>query len=103
MGMAMVCASCAVLFLGSRSLQGPAEIAIGAMLAVAGIWLLFGVRTRVMAVIATVLISGHAVLVGAATPVPDAMPLLAAVLSLPLALFGGGPFALYSKGWREIF
>ncbi|MCL4189271.1 MAG: hypothetical protein KJZ85_16850 [Rhodobacteraceae bacterium] len=81
------------------------KLAACALLATVGLWLLFGIRTRVVASL------GAALAVGLAVAAPESMlagadPLRGAlgalVLASPLVVFGGGRWSAYRKGWRGV-
>ncbi|SHI30249.1 hypothetical protein [Wenxinia saemankumensis] len=79
---------------------GPADIAVGAMLAVAAVWLCIGVNTRRMACIAAALMTAHVLLVPGSV-IPGVLAVLTTVLTLPLLLLGGGGAVLLPRAWRE--
>lgn len=76
-----------------------------ALLATIGLWLLFGIRTRVVASLGAALAAGLALALPEAT-VAGADPLrgvlAALVLACPLVVFGGGRWSAYRKGWRGV-
>lgn len=87
------------------ALDASLRLAACALLATVGLWLLFGIRTRVVASL------GAALAVALAVAVPEAMlvgtdplrgALAAMVLALPLVVFGGGRFSSYRGGWRRL-
>ena len=84
----------------------PGEIAIHALLGTMAVWLAFGVRTRVIALAATVLLLGWDLLAPpdllGAGPRVEVLTLVACALAAPLMVFGGGPRALYRRGWRDL-
>tara|TARA_Y100000815_G_C13329660_1_gene495465 strand:- start:1491 stop:1910 length:420 start_codon:yes stop_codon:yes gene_type:complete len=83
-----------------------ATIALRALLATVTIWLFFGVRTRVMALIGLVLYVTSVALQHTASNGQMELNLwllTVPLLSLPLILFGGGRFSLYRAGWKGIF
>ncbi|WP_435259072.1 hypothetical protein ACSBLW_04685 [Thioclava sp. FR2] len=85
--------------------ESTSPIVLHALMAVAAIWLIFGVRTRVVALFG---LSCYATLFwletqnGFSTRLEFLVPLqIVALLALPLILFGGGHFSLYRAGWRN--
>ena len=92
--------------LGAGFTGNPAESAAGSSLAAlstfAAMWLLLGVRSRVVALMASLVHAGvvqwsslHGHDVGLMTTI---VPLLA----IPVLLCGGGAFAMQRGGWRGI-
>lgn len=81
------------------------SLALRALLATIAIWLLFGIRTRVVALLGAVLFFSAQLLTQGFHPSADARSVLiiVAIISLPLILRGGGRFAMLSRGWRDVF
>lgn len=82
-----------------------ASLALNGLMLVISIWLFFGVRTRVVALLGASLYVGFALYQTSAEVVPTdvSVPvLLVAILAAPLIAFGGGDFAMYKKGWQGV-
>ena len=81
-----------------------ASLALRALLAMIAIWLAFGIRTRVVALLgATLFLSAHFFTLGFDMGSDRALVLsIIAAMAAPLVLLGGGRFAMFSKGWREV-
>lgn len=77
---------------------------LSGLLCTAAIWLLFGVRSRVMAAMGCVgfmaISLGSDLVVG--MPFAPVEVLCAFLLSVPIIAGGGGKFALYRRGWRDL-
>jgi hypothetical protein len=77
---------------------------LSGLLCTAAIWLLFGVRSRVMAAMGCIgfmaISLGSELVVG--MPFAPVEVLFAFMLSIPIIAGGGGKFALYRRGWRDI-
>lgn len=86
---------------------GPFLHAITAMLTFCGLWVLFGIRTRVSALVGTLVVVGCAFL-GPVHPVPvfstalqiGAVGLILALL--PPLVCGGGKWCLYQRSWGDL-
>jgi len=80
------------------------SLALRVLLAVIAIWLFFGVRTRVVALIGTTLfLAAHILPLGGGIEPGLALGLGCVIaLTLPLLAFGGGRFALLSRGWADL-
>ncbi|MGB8622286.1 MAG: hypothetical protein WCD16_05660 [Paracoccaceae bacterium] len=83
-----------------------ATIALNALLLIISIWLLFGIRTRVVAVLGVALFT-TLVLTGRSNVLLDLDGKIVVVaifsLALPLVAFGGGRWRLYPKdGWHDV-
>lgn len=84
---------------------GLAASALCVLLTTVSVWLVFGVRTRVVALLGLALFIGLEVVhPGLNATSPDALMNSAyvALLGLPLVLFGGGRFSMIQAGWREV-
>ena len=81
------------------------SLALRALLATIAVWLLFGIRTRVVALLGAVLLFAAYLLTQGIHQSADAriVLILVAVMSLPLILRGGGRFAMLTRGWRDVF
>lgn len=82
-----------------------ADVLSNALLLIVSIWLFFGVRTRVVALLGGALFVALLMTERLAIVETDAGRVLTvAVLSLalPLVVFGGGRFAVYARGWRNV-
>lgn len=76
---------------------------ICALLAAISIWLVFGVRTRVVALLGLALYVGLEVVrpgLHAASYETIMNSTFVVLLGLPLVLFGGGKFSMIRAGWR---
>ena len=91
--------------IGASHLPTLASLALHGLLLVVSIWLFFGVRTRVVALLGSLLYVGYALYQSSAEVVPTdvSVPvLLVAILAAPLIAFGGGDFSMYKKGWQGV-
>ncbi len=82
-----------------------AAAALSSLLAIVCVWLAFGVRTRVMALLGLALYLGLALLVPglqALNPVRLMELTFVVLLALPLIAFGGGRFCVYRGGWQNV-
>ncbi|SLN39446.1 hypothetical protein ROJ8625_01848 [Roseivivax jejudonensis] len=78
---------------------------LAGLMSVVAIWLAFGVRTRVVALLGLALYTGHLVaLPGFTTVGTDEIVQLAVVaaLALPLIVFGGGRYSMVRAGWHNV-
>jgi uncharacterized membrane protein YphA (DoxX/SURF4 family) len=81
------------------------SIVLHGLLLTISIWLVFGVRTRVVALLGAMLYLAYALYSKSVALVPDDVSvqvLLVAILAAPLVAFGGGQYSLYKKGWQNI-
>lgn len=85
---------------------GTSPVLLHALMAMAAIWLIFGVRTRIVALLGLLFYAalwrlesqnGADGLLGYLVPLQ-----VVVVLALPLILLGGGRFSLYRAGWRNL-
>ena len=78
-----------------------------AILAMTAIWIVFGVRTRIVSLLALVCYAAVIRIesLNSFSTVADLLvPFqIVALLALPLILFGGGRFSIYRAGWRNPF
>ncbi|MGR3570767.1 hypothetical protein [Brevirhabdus sp.] len=82
-----------------------AQSALFGLLLTISIWLLFGVRSRVVALLGIVLSIGYATQISDASAHFDILFAelgLIAALGLPLIAFGGGRWAIYQRGWGNL-
>ncbi len=81
------------------------NLAFGVLYFVISIWLLFGIKTNVVAALGGILLVLPAMILPEIGGAPLATKLaLATVFALPLAIFGGGRYALNDRSsWREAF
>lgn len=82
-----------------------AQIGLNGLLLMVAIWLLLGIRTRVVAALGCVLLAAVTMTGGFILGSEQVGPILLIVaisLSIPLLVFGGGRWALYSGGWRHL-
>lgn len=81
------------------------DAAFGVLYFIISIWLLFGIKTNIVAALGGTLLVLPAMVM--AVPGSDALAIklaLATVFALPLALFGGGRYAVNDRcDWREAF
>lgn len=81
------------------------DAAFGVLYFIISIWLLFGIKTNIVAALGGILLVLPAMVM--AVPGSDALAIklaLATVFALPLALFGGGRYAVNDRcDWREAF
>lgn len=81
------------------------DAAFGVLYFIISIWLLFGIKTNIVAALGGILLVLPAMVM--AVPGSDALAIklaLATVFALPLALFGGGRYAINDRcDWREAF
>lgn len=83
----------------------PALLVMPALLATAAVWLLFGIRTRVVVLVAVGLGLGYAFLANPAQEAargPQVMAILLFGLAVPLVLHGGGSLCMLRKGWADM-
>lgn len=82
----------------------PRLTALASLLAVAAIWLLAGIRSRVIALLAAITLAAvdPALALAAHPEMPDGVVLAALALALPVIFGGGGKWALYRRGWRDL-
>ncbi|WP_071675136.1 hypothetical protein [Nioella nitratireducens] len=76
-----------------------------ALIQFAAVWLMFGLRSRVVALLGLVLMIGLLLwfeALGVQTSYGSLQVVASAVLALPLFFLGGGRFALYRRGWADI-
>jgi len=79
------------------------ETALLILLVVCASWLILGIRSRVVALIATTLVLVQSmVLHGSATAMPPPEAVAMVLLTIVMLLEGGGRLALYRRGWREV-
>lgn len=81
------------------------NLVVGALLVLIAVWIAFGLRTRVMALLAAAIaITFHfATAYNPLTVTSETLPmLLTLIAALPLIAIGGGRFSLWRGGWREI-
>ncbi|MCC6306824.1 MAG: hypothetical protein IT545_16760 [Rhodobacteraceae bacterium] len=95
----------ALLGRGLTAVDAGLALAASALLATVGLWLLFGIRTRVVAGLGAVLAGGLAlaapeILHAGIAPLRGALAAL--VLALPLVVFGGGRWSSHNLGWRGL-
>ncbi|MDQ1848241.1 hypothetical protein Q9299_08065 [Gemmobacter fulvus] len=86
-------------------ISGSLLVALNAVLVTIAIWLVFGVRTRVVTLIGLTLYLAAMFLHLRASLVAEvamAEVLAVVLMALPLILLGGGRFALYRAGWKEV-
>ena len=81
------------------------NVAFGVLYFVISVWLLFGIKTNIVAALGGILLVLPAMVVpeigGATLAVKLA---LSTVFALPLAIFGGGRFSISDRvSWREAF
>ena len=81
------------------------DAAFGVLYFIISIWLLFGIKTNIVAALGGILLVLPAMVIPEVGSNALAIKLaLATVLALPLALFGGGRYAVNDRGkWREAF
>lgn len=87
---------------GLHQIEWAGAIVVSGMLMFASTWLLFGLRSRVVAVFGLMLYSGQFLWFRAIGLDPSyglTQLAFSAVLALPLLFLGGGPFAIYRRGW----
>ena len=81
------------------------DAAFGVLYFIISIWLLFGIKTNIVAALGGILLVLPAMVI--ADVGGDALAIklaLATVFALPLALFGGGRYAVNDRcNWREAF
>lgn len=80
-------------------------VVLNAVLGTVAIWLVFGVRTRVVTLIGlTLYLAAMYIHIRSSLVVEVALAevLVVMALALPLILRGGGRFALYRAGWKEV-
>ena len=83
--------------------QSVFNAAIAGMLTLTALWLAFGFRTRMAAMIGAALFAGKVLLLpGFGNATDDAIGnlILVAILALPLMLSGGGRYSLLRGGWQ---
>jgi uncharacterized membrane protein YphA (DoxX/SURF4 family) len=76
---------------------------LAGLLLLTALWLAFGLRTRVVALVGVALFAGKAILVPGLENVSNAAignMLLVCLLAAPLLLSGGGRFSLLRGGWQ---
>ena len=79
------------------------DTALVILLVVCAAWLVLGIRSRVVALIATVLVLVQStVLHGTALLMAPTEAIAMVLLTVVLLIEGGGRLALYHRGWREI-
>jgi len=88
---------------GLHEVEWAAVFVLSALLLFIVTWLLFGLRSRVVATIGLAIFAGqlfwfHSL--GLDTSYGIAHLALSAVLALPLIVLGGGRFAIYRRGWQ---
>lgn len=81
------------------------NVAFGVLYFVISVWLLFGIKTNVVAALGGILLILPAMVMPEIAGAPLAIKLaLATVFALPLAIFGGGRYAINDRcNWREAF
>lgn len=88
---------------GIHQVEWAAVIVGSSLLMYAFIWLLFGLRTRVVTALGLALFAGQYAWfqsLGLQTGFGLGHLILSGVLALPLLFFGGGRFAIYRRGWQ---
>ena len=81
------------------------EAAYLALLAIVAVWLVLGVRTRVVALLGLVLFAGARIVLPGISELNEAALVqvgLFACACVPLLRFGGGRFAMIRGGWRGL-
>ena len=81
------------------------DLTIGGLLFLIAVWIAFGMRTRIMSLLALGLTT-MVYLVGPQTAALAGdglwVPITTALIAIPLIGFGGGRFSLWRGGWRDI-
>ncbi|SEL58843.1 hypothetical protein SAMN05444413_11183 [Roseivivax marinus] len=97
------------LFDPGYTLTGPrltlGAAALSGLMTVVAIWLVFGIRTRVVATLGTALYVGHITMLpgfGAVDATILAELALVGAIALPSILFGGGRFSMVRAGWSNV-
>ena len=88
---------------GLHDIEWFAVITLSGLLMFVFIWLLFGLRTRVVSALGIVLFAGQFFWfrsLGLHTSYGVGHLAVSGILSLPLLFLGGGPFAIYRRGWQ---
>jgi len=90
---------------GMHNVEWAAVTLLCSIILFAAVWLLFGVRTRVVALLGTLLSAGLVYWFagfGIGSRFQLYLLLAACIATLPLLALGGGRFALYRRGWSQL-
>lgn len=87
------------------AMPGIAFAVLHALMLVAAIWVLFGIRTRIVALIGLACLYADSLIIPLVPGFPERKVLFAVAIlaAVPLIFFGGGRFSLYRAGWRNPF
>ncbi len=90
---------------GLHDVEWTGVVVLCALILFSAVWLLFGLRSRVVALIGLVMMVGLTLwfdTVGIQTTYGGLHIAASVVLALPLFFLGGGRFALYRRGWADL-
>ena len=88
---------------GLHQIEWTGVIVLSALLMFIAIWLIFGLRSRVVATMGLVIFAGQLAwfhTLGLHSGYCSWHLIISAALALPLWILGGGPFAISRRGWQ---